>query len=947
MSFVRALVVSLILLLLVAPAWAQQDAGDIEDLLADLADTPEAEAEDAMSMGEEPVAEEGAAEEVEATEASEPAPAVVETADVEEEVAPVVPVDPAELEASAAEMADAMVVRIQANEKEGSRRLAAGYDALSDEDYEQALAEFEATLRLLSDRPENAKALKSARRGHADADYELAKIQLEAGDVAAARRSADRAVQFVPTHRGANRLVKKMEKETDAGYVMPAKRDEFVRDHEQITFLLKEGRDLFENAEYNKAEERFEAIRLMDEYNVEAMKWLTRIEQRRYELEDIERERTKEALLTMVRGHWNPPLELYVKPPEDLRPKDEVERVTDAETQALLDKMDAIEIPALEFRDANIIDVIDILRRESEKADEEGIGINMVLKLTVGGPTATANIPTEGFAPMMPSTAGNEFGFGPGGGGGEFGGEFDGGFGGPTGGDMFDPGFGNLDEFGDPTAAPMQSTQVEVPDVTLSLRRVTLLDALQIITEYSNLKFKVERGIVFISPIALIEDLETRVYAVQPSLLEIVVEKIENNYGGSGGSGGRGGSSRGGSSRGGSGGSSRGGSGGGGSGDFIEMGGEVEMTRQDVRSFFQEAGVPFPPGTSIKFNPSTSQLIVRNTVENLEIFERLLPHFNKPPPQVEIEARFVEILQSDLQALGLEWILTDDWELASRGNGPVATRERIQFNEEDQGFTQGLRYMSETATGLIPAARAAGTLTQEFAGDILSFSSILTNPELSVILHAIDQSGGSDLLSAPRVTTRSGLAAEIQVVREIIYPTEFEAEVRDVVIGTNADGDPIQGSETIIVPSNFETREVGVILNVTPTVGPDGYTIDLTLAPEVAELVDWIQYGSGQDNIPQPVFASRNATTSILVWDGQTVVMGGLINEQITRNDDKIPILGDIPLIGYLFRSEGERSVKRNLLIFVTARIVDPAGRPVNNLDAPIAVGAGGAVVGS
>jgi len=214
----------------------------------------------------------------------------------------------------------------------------------------------------------------------------------------------------------------------------------------------------------------------------------------------------------------------------------------------------------------------------------------------------------------------------------------------------------------------------------------------------------------------------------------------------------------------------------------------------------------------------------------------------------------------------------------------------------------------------------------------LSFSSILTNPELKVVLHALAVSGGSDLLSAPRITTRSGIAASIEVVQEIIYPTEFEAQTAELILGSGGNNDinVDQGAGIVIFPESFETREVGVILNVTPTVGPDKYTIDLTLAPEVAELVDWIQYGTPPFNIPQPIFASRNATTSIVIWDGQTIVMGGLINELITRFDDKIPFLGDIPFFGRFFRSEGEASKKRNLLIFVTARIVDPAGRVVN-----------------
>ncbi len=83
--------------------------------------------------------------------------------------------------------------------------------------------------------------------------------------------------------------------------------------------------------------------------------------------------------------------------------------------------------------------------------------------------------------------------------------------------------------------------------------------------------------------------------------------------------------------------------------------------------------------------------------------------------------------------------------------------------------------------------------------------------------------------------------------------------------------------------------------------------------------------------MPQPVFTSRNVTTSIVIWDGQTVVMGGLIREELTTIRDKVPILGDIPVLGWLFRSEGQNSVKKNLLIFVTARLVDPAGRPIHS----------------
>ena len=87
-----------------------------------------------------------------------------------------------------------------------------------------------------------------------------------------------------------------------------------------------------------------------------------------------------------------------------------------------------------------------------------------------------------------------------------------------------------------------------------------------------------------------------------------------------------------------------------------------------------------------------------------------------------------------------------------------------------------------------------------------------------------------------------------------------------------------------------------------------------------------------------PVFASRKVNTSVTLWDGQTIVMGGLIREQTQKVNDRIPLLGNIPLLGRLFRNEGEFSNKQNLMIFLSARIVDPAGNPIRR---------GGTAIGS
>jgi general secretion pathway protein D len=82
--------------------------------------------------------------------------------------------------------------------------------------------------------------------------------------------------------------------------------------------------------------------------------------------------------------------------------------------------------------------------------------------------------------------------------------------------------------------------------------------------------------------------------------------------------------------------------------------------------------------------------------------------------------------------------------------------------------------------------------------------------------------------------------------------------------------------------------------------------------------------------INQPIFSTRKVTTSVSVWDGQTVVMGGLMREDVQKTEDRTPIIGDIPIVGRLFRTNVDQHIKRNLVIFVTARLVNPAGQPAN-----------------
>jgi general secretion pathway protein D len=232
---------------------------------------------------------------------------------------------------------------------------------------------------------------------------------------------------------------------------------------------------------------------------------------------------------------------------------------------------------------------------------------------------------------------------------------------------------------------------------------------------------------------------------------------------------------------------------------------------------------------------------------------------------------------------------------------------------------------------------------------LFSLTGILTDPQFRVVLHALEQRDGADVLSEGQVTTLSGRQAQIQTV-----------DIQFIVVGSaaNANGGGAAGgaaagvgtttvsplSQTIVPQT--QPFPLGPTLDVIPYLDADGYTIQMTIIPSVIQFVGYddpgpfiIQAqavgGVGASTpltaeLPLPHFRLRQVTTTSIVWDGQTIVLGGLVTEGITRFKDKVPVLGDLPFVGRLFRSEGNQTQKKNLTIFVTPTLIDPAGNRVH-----------------
>lgn len=630
------------------------------------------------------------------------------------------------------------------------------------------------------------------------------------------------------------------------------------------------GKRQLANREYDKAVSSFESVLAVEPENREAMRYIKEIGDRQYANNSVERSATAAKMTADVRDAWNPRYKVIKTTRKEDKPLDK------PKDEPILAKMDRIIIPEIVFRQANIHDVVEFLNKQSIEGDTQETdpakkGVNIILHL--GGGAGAAVAPKAGSAEEA------LFGAAPAGGGAAAGGP-------------------------------------QIPDITFQARYISLLQALKIITKVAGLKWRVDGSIVMIvRESEAVEEMEIRMYPVEPTFIERVKLAGATPIAGPSTVGGK---------------------------ELTTLqGGELSTGLPDLREYFKNMGVQWPAGSQITYNDAIGKVIVANTADNLAVFEKVLREINVVPKQVEIEARFVEVNETDLQEMGIEWLLNDSWELATKKGGPYApmtSLQRIQMdaNGTSGGFTKGLRYVGLSGSGDITALDgASGTM-----GKILSVSSVLTNPELSMILHLLQQNGNADLLSAPKVTTRAGAEASIRVVTEYIYPTAFEINGGQINQNNNNNNNANIVQETTVVPSDFATREVGVILTVQPEVSPDGNMINLTMTPNVVTDPTWYQYGStirradGSEqilNMPQPFFHVRTLTTQISIYDGATVVMGGLITEDLKKTNDKIPVLGDIPLLGVLFRSQTERSIKRNLLIFVTARLVDPAGRPLRS----------------
>ena len=468
--------------------------------------------------------------------------------------------------------------------------------------------------------------------------------------------------------------------------------------------------------------------------------------------------------------------------------------------------------------------------------------------------------------------------------------------------------------------------------INLSLNDLPLGEALKYIASAANLKVKIEPYAVAIVPLSEpTETLISKEYKVPPGFITTATASAPTAAAGLPGT----------------------------------------VGKSGAKEFLESQGVTFPAGATATYLASSSKLLVKNTQSNLDLIDSLVEvSLATPPSQVEIESRFLEISQNNLQELGFDWLMgafnLPGGTGAYGGGGTVGNQQSqaiSSFPFVNSGVPTGamqtaagnvtggnLTAGNRTGSSAVKANALDGLLFGSPVGPaagVLALAGIFTNPQFQVVLRAINQQKGIDLVSAPKVTVTSGRKATINITRKFPYPKDYSPPT--IPQSQGGGGAPA----TPATPTSFETRNVGVQLEVEPTVGPDGYTIELSLSPQITEFQGFVNYGTPiqtlgpintlggiftgltktvtltPNTINQPVFSVRQVDTQVTLYDGQTVALGGLLREDVQKVQDKTPIAGDLPLVGSLFRSSSNQRIKRNLLIFVSAGLLDPAGQPL------------------
>ncbi len=763
------------------------------------------------------------------------------------------------------------IARRQQQVEEARRLIVSGDSQRADGNYQGAVLSYKAAFTGMSDSAmtEEMRDLALSRFASTSVTWAEQLIEGAEFDVAAEAVNAVLDQDFAPDYKPARKLKRQLE---DPDYYNRALTPGHLKNAKEVERLLRLGNDFIEIASFDEAIQTYRKVLAMDPTNTAARRGMEEVERAMMNYHLAARDQTRATMLRKVDESWETGVPLADFAIGGVGVRTGIAAESSSQTlRALLDDTILAEV---DFQDASLAEVVEFLTVKSRELDPLGKGANIVLDLAAGDDAARNAL------------------------------------------------------------------------VNLRLTNIPLSELMKYVTRDTGTKFIVEQFAVrIVSEAVASQALLTRRYTVPPDFLSTSrldeASEPDDPFADPAGGGGSG----------------------------------LKLRRIKAREFFEKMGIPFPDGATAFYNPIGSQLTIRNTETNLNTIEALIETTRQSGPrQVEIKTIMIEVKETKLRELGFDWLLGQfNVPGSDRVFGAGGTRGATQspysgdtvradfpFVAPGTDFPLGRNPITagnrsgddaqarDTVDSLINESNEIQALTRKSPG-VFAVGGALTDPQVQVVIRSLSQGGTVDVMATPATVTRPGQRSTIEVSREFIYPTEYDPPeipqdfigfggvTTGGVFGTTVD--PGSFPVTPSHPTAFEMRPVGTRLEVEPIIGSDNYTIDLTIAPEIVRFEGFINYGSPifagqqvltQNEILMPVFNTIKESTSVTIYDGATVVIGGLVNDVVTETEDETPIASGVPVLGRFFRSKSLQRERKAIILMVRARIIDAAGEPVN-----------------
>lgn len=755
--------------------------------------------------------------------------------------------------------------------QEGQELLLRGDQAYYAGKYEQAIEAYGLARESFPDAPNTLELRGAATERYAQASIERAREMAKQGNVDGAKAVLNKvlAATMAPKHEGAMAMMAQLD---DPIRTNPAQTPEHTANIDEVRRLLYLAIGAFELGKFDESNRHYESILRIDPTNTAARRGMEQVAMAKAAYGGAAKDQARAELLNQVEGAWELPI------PADVDPSAAGMRLETkrADGEVLLEaKLNRIVIPKIHFEQVNLEEALQYLRTKSVEldtveTDPERKGINFTMNLGAADGEVSKNILAQRF--------------------------------------------------------------------DLSLNGVPLAKVLKYLGDLSHTGFQADEFAVTFRPVGVVSgELENRVYHVTPDFITGICTKAA------------------------------------GEGEETDpfatnTGSKGLLTqRKSVVEALKGLGVQFPEGATASYSASSNTLQVLNTASNQDmVYQMIQESANKLPMQVVIHVTMIRTQTTVLEELGFDTLITpvpmnSDGSLmlggGTVGNGtprtagdfsspmpglPALDSAVVSSGSLTNGLRSGNYAIHDKRINSVLNNFDRTTKEAEIAPGIMSVTGLFSDGQVQTIMRGLSQKKNVDLMSRPTVVTRSGQQASIESVREMLYPTEYDPPQIPSSVG--------QGGNSAVVPATpkaFQKKDIGVILDVLPVADVEKGMIDLTLKPVFADFDGFVNYGSAINTVVQdalgnsvtreltknailmPVFSSQRLSSQLTVYDGATVAIGGLLSDEVQTVEDKVPVLGDIPMVGRLFQTKATRPVKTAIVFLVKVELKDPTGKPL------------------